>query len=67
MNFFWGNSKTVMITNISPGNYNIEGILTTLRYSDRDKNIEKAHKVNEESKVAVIKKRWIKTIKSSFS
>ena len=57
MNFFGGNSKTVMITNISPGNYNIEGILTTLRYSDRDKNIEKAHKVNEESKVAVIKKR----------
>jgi len=50
------NSKTVMIVNIIPADYNIEETLTTLRYADRAKNIKNAPKVNEDPKDAMIKK-----------
>ena len=51
-----GNSKTVMIANIGPADYNIEETLTTLRYVDRAKNIGNAPKVNEDPKDAMLKK-----------
>ena len=56
MDSLGGNSKTVMIANIGPADYNIEETLTTLRYADRAKNIKNAPKVNEDPKDAMIKK-----------
>ncbi len=56
MDSLGGNSKTVMIANIGPADYNIEETLTTLRYADRAKNIKNAPKVNEDTKDAMIKK-----------
>ena len=34
-----GNTKTCMIANISPADYNFEETLSTLRYADRAKHI----------------------------
>ena len=56
MDSLGGNSKTVMIVNIIPADYNIEETLTTLRYADRAKNIKNTPKVNEDPKDAMIKK-----------
>ena len=56
MDSLGGNSKTVMIANIGPADYNIEETLTTLRYADRAKNIKNVPKVNEDPKDAMIKK-----------
>ena len=56
MDSLGGNSKTVMIANIGPADYNIEETLTTLRYADRAKNIKNIPKVNEDPKDAMIKK-----------
>jgi len=56
MDSLGGNSKTVMIANIGPADYNIEETLTTLRYADRAKNIKNAPKVNEDPKDAMLKK-----------
>ena len=56
MDSLGGNSKTVMIANIGPADYNIEETLTTLRYADRAKNIKNAPKINEDPKEAMIRK-----------
>ena len=50
-----GNSKTVMIANIGPANYNYEESLTTLRYASRAKNIKNKPRVNEDPKDALLK------------
>lgn len=41
---FVGNSKTVMIANISPNSASVEHSLNTLRYADRVKEITRSHK-----------------------
>ena len=43
-----GNTKTVMISAISPADYNYEETLSTLRYANRAKNIKNKPTVNEE-------------------
>lgn len=43
-----GNSKTIMIANIGPANYNYEETLTTLRYANRAKNISNKPILNED-------------------
>lgn len=50
-----GNTKTVMISNISPADYNYEETLSTLRYADRAKRIQNKPVVNEDPKDALLR------------
>eukprot|EP00919_Chromeraceae_sp_WS-2016_P000662 GHVR01001675.1.p2 GENE.GHVR01001675.1~~GHVR01001675.1.p2 ORF type:complete len:204 (+),score=44.18 GHVR01001675.1:806-1417(+) len=50
-----GNTKTVMIANIGPADYNYDETLSTLRYSYRAKNIRNKPKINEDPKDALIR------------
>ncbi|XP_034482837.1 kinesin-like protein Klp68D [Drosophila innubila] len=50
-----GNSKTIMIANIGPSNYNYNETLTTLRYSQRAKNIQNQPVKNEDPQDAKLK------------
>jgi len=51
-----GNTKTVMVANFSPADYNYEETLSTLRYADRAKHITNKPKINEDPKDAFIRK-----------
>jgi len=50
-----GNTKTCMIANISPADYNFEETMSTLRYANRAKNIKNAPTINEDPKDALLK------------
>ncbi|CAH8555979.1 unnamed protein product [Heterobilharzia americana] len=50
-----GNSKTAMIANISPSDYNYDESLSTLRYANRAKNIKNKAKINEDPKDAMLR------------
>ncbi|KAL5967806.1 Kinesin-like protein KIF3A [Taenia solium] len=50
-----GNSKTVMIANIGPTDYNYDESMSTLRYANRAKLIKNAARVNEDPKDALIR------------
>ncbi|GAB1601161.1 kinesin-like protein KIF3A [Argonauta hians] len=50
-----GNSKTVMIANIGPADYNYDETISTLRYANRAKNIKNKAKVNEDPKDALLR------------
>lgn len=50
-----GNTKTLMIANIGPADYNYEETLSTLRYANRAKNIKNKPRVNEDTKDAMIR------------
>lgn len=50
-----GNSKTIMIANIGPSNYNYNETLTTLRYAQRAKNIQNQPVKNEDPQDAKLK------------
>ncbi|ETM42855.1 hypothetical protein L914_11553 [Phytophthora nicotianae] len=50
-----GNSKTVMIANCGPADYNYNETLSTLRYANRAKNIKNKPKINEDPKDAKIR------------
>jgi len=50
-----GNTKTVMIANISPASDNYDETLGTLRYASRAKNIKNQPKVNEDPKDAMLR------------
>lgn len=50
-----GNSKTIMIANIGPSEYNYNETLTTLRYSQRAKTIQNKPVKNEDSQDAKLK------------
>jgi hypothetical protein len=50
-----GNTKTVMIANIGPADYNVEETMSTLRYANRAKNIENKPKINEDPKDAMLR------------
>lgn len=45
-----GNTKTVMIANIGPADYNLDETISTLRYSNRAKNIKNKPRINEDPK-----------------
>ncbi|XP_068196099.1 kinesin-like protein KIF3B isoform X2 [Antennarius striatus] len=51
-----GNARTVMVANIGPASYNLEETLTTLRYSNRAKNIKNKPRINEDPKDALLRK-----------
>ncbi|CAD8136871.1 unnamed protein product [Paramecium octaurelia] len=50
-----GNTKTVMIANIGPADYNFDETLSTLRYANRAKQIKNEPKINEDPKDAQIR------------
>ena len=50
-----GNARTVMISAISPADYNFEETLSTLRYANRAKNIKNKPVVNEDPKDALLR------------
>ena len=50
-----GNTKTVMIANVGPADYNYDETLGTLRYASRAKNIVNKPKINEDPKDALLK------------
>lgn len=50
-----GNARTIMVANIGPASYNVEETLTTLRYSNRAKNIKNKPRINEDPKDALLR------------
>lgn len=50
-----GNTKTVMIANCGPADYNYDETLSTLRYASRAKNIKNKPKINEDPKDAMLR------------
>jgi len=50
-----GNTKTVMIANISPSGFNYNETVTTLRYAARANAITNIPKINEDPKDALLK------------
>jgi DNA repair exonuclease SbcCD ATPase subunit len=54
-NSLGGNSKTVMIANIGPSDYNYDESLSTLRFANRAKQIKNSPKINEDPKDAMIR------------
>lgn len=50
-----GNTKTLMISNVGPADYNYDETLNTLRYASRAKNIKNKPKINEDPKDALLR------------
>ncbi|CAD7961351.1 unnamed protein product [Amoebophrya sp. A25] len=50
-----GNTKTMMVANCGPADYNYEETLSTLRYAYRAKSIKNKPKINEDPKDAMIR------------
>ena len=50
-----GNTKTLMISNIGPADYNFDETMNTLRYANRAKNIKNKPKINEDPKDALLR------------
>lgn len=50
-----GNTKTLMISNIGPADYNYDESVNTLRYASRAKNIKNQPKINEDPKDALLR------------
>ena len=50
-----GNTKTVMVANVGPADYNYDESLSTLRYAYRAKSIQNKPKINEDPKDAMIR------------
>jgi kinesin family protein 3/17 len=50
-----GNTKTVMIANMGPADYNYDESISTLRYANRAKNIKNKPKINEDPKDAMLR------------
>merc|ERR1719345_474119 len=50
-----GNTKTVMVANVGPADYNFDETLSTLRYAYRAKSIKNKPRINEDPKDAMIR------------
>eukprot|EP00878_Enallax_costatus_P003701 GHUV01003917.1.p1 GENE.GHUV01003917.1~~GHUV01003917.1.p1 ORF type:complete len:577 (+),score=222.07 GHUV01003917.1:120-1850(+) len=50
-----GNTKTVMVANIGPADWNFDETLSTLRYANRAKNITNKPRINEDPKDAMLR------------
>jgi hypothetical protein len=50
-----GNTKTVMVANIGPADYNFDESLSTLRYASRAKHITNKPQINEDPKDAMLR------------
>jgi len=51
-----GNSKTVMVANVGPADYNYDETVSTLRYATRAKSIKNHATINEDPKDALLRK-----------
>jgi kinesin family protein 3/17 len=50
-----GNSKTVMVANVGPADYNYDETISTLRYATRAKSIKNHATINEDPKDALLR------------
>ena len=50
-----GNTRTVMIANIGPADWNYDETISTLRYANRAKNIQNKPQINEDPKDALLR------------
>ena len=50
-----GNTKTVMLANVGPADYNYDETISTLRYAHRAKSIQNKPKINEDPKDAMLR------------
>ena len=50
-----GNTKTVMMANLGPADYNFDETMGTLRYANRAKNIKNKPRINEDPKDAMLR------------
>ncbi|KAG2487699.1 hypothetical protein HYH03_013698 [Edaphochlamys debaryana] len=50
-----GNTKTCMVANIGPADWNYDETMSTLRYANRAKNIQNKPKINEDPKDAMLR------------
>ncbi|KAJ7563194.1 hypothetical protein O6H91_03G100000 [Diphasiastrum complanatum] len=50
-----GNTRTVMVANIGPADYNLEESISTLRYANRAKNIRNKPCINEDPKDTLLR------------
>eukprot|EP00899_Mesostigma_viride_P027813 jgi/Mesvir1/8216/Mv12506-RA.2 len=50
-----GNTKTVMVANVGPADYNYDETMSTLRYANRAKNIKNKPRINEDPKDAMLR------------
>lgn len=51
-----GNSKTVMVANVGPADYNYDESISSLRYATRAKSIKNHASINEDPKDALLRK-----------
>lgn len=51
-----GNSKTVMVANVGPADYNYDESMSTLRYATRAKSIKNHAVINEDPKDALLRR-----------
>ena len=49
-----GNTKTVMIANVGPADYNFDETVSSLRYANRAKNIKNKPRINEDPKASLL-------------
>ncbi|CAK9199899.1 unnamed protein product [Sphagnum troendelagicum] len=50
-----GNTRTVMVANIGPADYNYDENVSTLRYANRAKSIKNKPRINEDPKDAILR------------
>jgi kinesin family protein 3/17 len=50
-----GNTKTVMVANVGPADWNFDETMSSLRYASRAKNIQNKPTVNEDPKDAMLR------------
>jgi hypothetical protein len=50
-----GNTKTVMIANVGPADWNFDETMSTLRYANRAKNIKNKPRINEDPRDAKLR------------
>ena len=50
-----GNTKTLMVANLGPADYNYDETISTLRYANRAKNIKNKPKINEDPKDTMLR------------
>ncbi len=55
-----GNTKTVMVANIGPADWNFDETMSTLRYANRAKNIQNKPTVNEDPKDAMLRQYQVR-------
>ena len=55
MDSLGGNTKTLMISNVGPADYNYDETMNTIRYASRAKNIKNKPKINEDPKDALLR------------